>query len=109
MEEIKIAKIKTLKKQKKLEKPLFIKHNPSSNNELSNKSLVKKILIEALTANDMETFQDVLVAYLRTTSKLALSEKTQIGRTTLYDLIDPKKPFNPTLNTLGKIFEELAA
>jgi DNA-binding phage protein len=86
-----------------------VKHEPSSNKDLANKKLVKEILIEALTHNDMETFQDVLVGYIRTSSKLALSKKTKLGRTTLYDLINPEKPFNPTLDTIGKIFEELAA
>jgi len=59
--------------------------------------------------NDLEAFQDVLIAYLRISAKAQLSRKTKIGRTTLYDLMDPDKPFNPTLETLGKIFEELAA
>jgi DNA-binding phage protein len=70
---------------------------------------VREILLESLAANDLETFQDVLVGYLRATSKLSLSRKTRLGRTTLYDLIDPEKPFNPTLETLGKIFESLQA
>ncbi|MCM0604703.1 MAG: hypothetical protein KA715_01285 [Xanthomonadaceae bacterium] len=85
------------------------KHEPSSNKNLANKAVVREILIEALTTNDMDTFQDVLVGYLRTSSKLAMSKKTKIGRTTLYDLMDTEKPFNPTLETIGKIFEDLAA
>ena len=70
---------------------------------------MKRILLESLSNNDMETFHDVLIGYIRTSSKAALSKKTKIGRTTLYDLINPDKPFNPTLDTIGKIFEELAA
>ena len=104
-----MVKTKTSKKQKESEKFSFVRHEPSSSKELSNKKLVREILISALASNDMDTFQDVLVGYIRTTSKLALSKKTKLGRTTLYDLIDPHKPFNPTLDTLGKIFEELAA
>ena len=104
-----MAKKKTSGKQKKSEKISFVEHETSSNRDLSNKKLVKDILVEALTCNDMETFQDVLVAYIRTSSKVALSKKTKLGRTTLYDLIDPSKPFNPTLDTIGKIFEDLAA
>ena len=104
-----MCKTKTSEKQKKSAKTSFVEHKASSNNDLANKRLVKEILIEALTHNDMETFQDVLVGYIRTSSKVALSRKTKLGRTTLYDLIDPDKPFNPTLDTIGKIFEELAA
>jgi hypothetical protein len=71
--------------------------------------VVREILLDALVHNDMGTFQDVLVGYLRTSSKLSLSKKSKIGRTTLYDLMNPEKQFNPTLETIGKIFEDLAA
>ncbi len=102
-------KIKTLKKRKKSEKISYTIHKSSHSKELLDKHLVKQILIEALCENDLETFQDVLVGYIRTSSKTALSQKTNIGRTTLYDLIDSSKSFNPTLETMGKIFKELAA
>ena len=84
-------------------------HVPNSNKTLSNKRMIRELLIEAITKNDLATYQDVLVAYLRTSSKLAISKKTKLGRTTLYDLMDTKKPFNPTLETIGKIFEDLAS
>ena len=60
-------------------------------------------------SNDLETFQDVLIAHLRTVSKSKLAAKTKIGRQTLYDLIDEKKEFNPTLSTLGSILKAIAA
>ncbi len=104
-----MAKTKTLKKHKESKKTTFAKHEVSSSKELADKKLVREILIDALTHNDMETFQDVLIGYIRTSSKVELSKKTKLGRTTLYDLIDPDKAFNPTLDTIGKIFEELAA
>ena len=104
-----MAKTKTSKKLKESGKASFVKHEPSTSKGLLDKKLVREVLIEALTNNDMETFQDVLVGYIRTSSKSALSKKTNLGRTTLYDLIDPDKPFNPTIDTIGKIFEELAA
>ena len=104
-----MAKTKTLKKQKGLEKNSFVKHESSSSSRLADKKLVRKILLESLGNNDMETFHDVLIGYIRTSSKVALSKNAKIGRTTLYDLINPEKPFNPTLDTIGKIFEELAA
>jgi DNA-binding phage protein len=89
--------------------PGFTEYKPLSNPRLSNKKFVRELLIDCLTQNDLETFQDVLISYIRSSAKVEFSKKTKIGRTTLYDLIDPKKPFNPTLDTLGKIFEELAA
>lgn len=97
---------KMLKKSKELGLTEYFANNSS---HLRNKELVRQVLVEALMINDLETFQDVLIGYLRTTAKAELSRKTKIGRTTLYDLMDPNKPFNPTLETLGKIFEELAA
>jgi len=70
---------------------------------------IKEVLIEALMENDLETFQDVLIAYVRTASKSRLAAKTKLGRQTLYDLIDEDKEFNPTLSTLGSILKALAA
>ncbi len=75
---------------------------------LKDPKLVKEILVEALMTNDLDVFQDVLVAYLRTTSKSKLAAKTKLGRQTLYDLIDEKKEFNPTLSTLASILESIA-
>ncbi len=104
-----MAKIKTSKKRNASVTNSFVKHPFPSNLDLADKKIVREILTEALLANDLEVFQDVLVGYLRTSSKLTLSRNTRIGRTTLYDLMNPEKPFNPTLDTLGKIFAELAA
>ncbi len=104
-----MVKTKTSKKLKESKMTFFVKHEPSTNKDMLDKKIVKEILIEALVNNDMETFQDVLVSYLRTRSKSDLSKKTLLGRTTLYDLTNPEKTFNPSLETLGKIFEELAA
>ena len=59
--------------------------------------------------NDLETFQDVLIAHLRTVSKSKLAIKTKLGRQTLYDLINEDKEFNPTLSTLGSLLKAIAA
>lgn len=89
--------------------PGLTSDEPNSSPYLKDKKKVREVLIEALTMGDMDTFQDVLIGYIRTSSKSALSKDTKLGRRTLYDLIDPDKPFNPTFETLGKIFQELAA
>lgn len=65
--------------------------------------------LHCLLENDLESFQDVLVAHLRTVSKSKLAVETQLGRRTLYDLLDESEPFNPTLSTLGPILKSLAA
>ena len=79
------------------------------NKEFNDPKIVKAILVDALMNDDLETFQDVLVAHLRATSKSKLSRKTKLGRQTLYDLIDETKEFNPTLTTLSSILKAIAA
>ena len=87
---------------------VLTKHNTNSPG-FKNPKLIKEILVEALMTNDLETFQDVLLAHLRAVSKTKLAADTKLGRQTLYDLIDEKKEFNPTLSTLGAILEAIAA
>ncbi|MBS1960171.1 MAG: hypothetical protein JST80_11910 [Bdellovibrionales bacterium] len=99
----------TSKTLKKLKTAGFEPFYPSESRNLKSKKIVREALLYALSVNDLEAFQDVLVAYLRVSMKSRLSRKAKIGRTTLYDLMDEDKPFNPTLETLGKIFEDLAA
>ncbi len=81
-----MGKIKTLEKRKESKRLSFVKHEASLNKNLADRKLVREILIEALTNNDMDTFQDVLVGYIRTSSKLALSKKTKIAL--LHSMID---------------------
>ena len=103
-----MAKTRTSVKQKKYSLKSLKKHDLFATH-LKDAELIKEILVDALMTNDLETFQDVLVAHLRTTSKSKLSAKTKLGRQTLYDLIDEKKDFNPTLSTLGSILKAIAA
>src|SRR5579862_781712 len=103
-----MAKTATSGKRKRSSPGLLKKHDPFGG-KLKDASIVKEVLIEALMENDLETFQDVLIAHLRSVSKSKLSAKTKLGRQTLYDLIDEKKDFNPTLSTLGSILKAIAA
>lgn len=86
----------------------FTKHDPYPK-QLTDVKVIKKVLFEALMQDDIETFTDVLVAHLRTCSKLGLAKKTGLGRQTLYDLINGKREFNPSLKTLGAILKSIAA
>jgi DNA-binding phage protein len=49
------------------------------------------------------------MAHLMTVNKVKLAQKAGIGRRTLYDLIDPKKEFNPELSTISALMQALAA
>ncbi len=105
-------KVKTSQKRKKLlvksKTPLLVVHNPYSK-ELANPKLIKKAVLEALIDGDLEAVRDLLVAHLRTVNKSKLAANTKLGRQTIYDLMDTKKEFNPSLKTLSIILEELAA
>ena len=103
-----MGKVVTSGKQKQYSHVSLKRHNVFTK-ELKNEKLVREALIEALTQNDLETFQDVLIAYLRTVSRSKLAARTGVGRQTLYDLTNKQRRFNPTLSTLGAILSKLAA
>ena len=105
-----MGKIKTFKKPKKSLKGNF-GHLPEfkPSEGLENPKEILEALIECLKQNDLESFEDILVAHLRTVSKSKLGRKAGLGRQTLYDLIQGKREFNPTLRTIGGLFKALAA
>lgn len=76
---------------------------------LMDTKLIKSAICKALIENDLQTVRDILIAHLQTVNKLKLSKETQIGRQTLYDLMNPDKEFNPTIKTLSAILDQLAA
>ena len=109
MEEIKMAKVMTLKKRKKLGKKSLTEHVPFSSPELKNPKLVSETLLECIKTGDLDSFRDVLTAHLVTANKARLAKKAGLGRRTLYDIMDPKKKFNPELSTVSAVIRALAA
>ncbi|NDC22910.1 MAG: hypothetical protein EB078_05840, partial [Proteobacteria bacterium] len=109
MEVIKMRKIGTLKKQKKSAMKSLKEHVPFTSKELKDPELVANTLLECVKSGDLDSFRDVLVAHLATVNKLAIAKKAGIGRRTLYDLLDPKKKFNPELSTVSAVIRALAA
>jgi DNA-binding phage protein len=71
--------------------------------------LVIETLLDCIKTGDIETLREVLMAHLMTVNKVKLAQKAGIGRRTLYDLIDPKKEFNPELSTISALIQALAA
>jgi DNA-binding phage protein len=112
VEEIKMGKAKTSKKQKKFlaksASPILEVHNPYAK-ELADVKLIKKAIFQALVDSDLEAVRDLLIAHLRTVNKTKLASKSKIGRQTIYDLIDETKEFNPSIKTLTSILDCLAA
>lgn len=104
-----MAKIATLKKQKK-SKALSLKvHVPFKSKILKDSEVVADTLLECIKTGDLESFREVLFAHLMTVNKVALAKKAGIGRRTLYDLIDPKKEFNPEISTVSALIQALVA
>lgn len=107
-----MAKAKALKTPKKLKpksRNLILTEYKGATPEFKDAKLIKRILIEALMEDDLETFKDVLIAHLRAQPKSKLAAKAKIGRQTLYDLINEDLEFNPTLSTLTSILRSIAA
>ncbi len=84
-------------------------HVPFKSRELKNVDLVIETLLDCIKTGDIETFREVLMAHLMTVNKVKLAQRAGIGRRTLYDLIDPKKEFNPELSTISALMQALAA
>jgi DNA-binding phage protein len=84
-------------------------HIPFKSKELKNAQKVIEALLECIRVGDADSFRDVLTAHLMTINKMAIARKAGIGRRTLYDLMDPKKDFNPELSTISSIMKALAA
>jgi len=95
-----MRKAGTSKKQRKSGMKFLKEHEPFASKELKNPHLVAETLLECIKTGDVESFREVLMAHLMTVNKVAIAKKAGIGRRTLYDLIDPKKEFNPSFQPL---------
>ena len=84
-------------------------HEAFASKELKDPALVVETLLECIRTGDLESFREVLMAHLMTVNKVKIAKVAGIGRRTLYDLIDPKKEFNPELSTVSAVIKALAA
>jgi DNA-binding phage protein len=109
MEAVKMAKTVTLRKRKRSATKSLRAYEPFANKELKDPKLVIEALLDCIRSGDIESFREVLVSHLMTANKMAIAKKAGIGRRTLYDLIDPKKEFNPELSTISAVIRALAA
>lgn len=104
-----MRKTKTSKKRKKSATKYLRVHEPFASQELKDSALVTDTLLDCLREGDVETFRDVFVAHLMTVNKSKIAKKAGIGRRTLYDLLDPKREFNPGFTTLAAVIRAIAA
>lgn len=84
-------------------------HVPFTSPELKNAKLVTETLLDCIRTGDLDAFREVLAAHLMTVNKIRLAKKAGVGRRTLYDILDPKKKFNPELSTVSAVIRALAA
>jgi DNA-binding phage protein len=65
--------------------------------------------LDCIRTGDLDAFREVLASHLMTVNKIRLAKKAGVGRRTLYDILDPKKKFNPELSTISAVIRALAA
>ena len=103
-----MAKITTSAKQKGSRKKPTSAQASSAGPELNNSKLVSETLLECVQSGDLDSFRDVLATHIMSSNKVHLAKKSGLGRQTLYDLVDPKRNFDPALSTLSAIIRGLA-
>ena len=102
-----MPKKKTSSRRKKSGTKFLKEHEPFKDDLLKDPKIVMEALIDCICFGDTEGFREVLTAHLATVNKTNLAKKSGLGRRTLYDLIDPKKDFNPELSTVSAIIQAL--
>lgn len=107
MEEVKMAKKKTLKRPKKSGTKFLKEHVPFQSKLLKDSEAVTEALLDCIRTGDIDSFRELLAAHLVTANKTELAKKAQIGRRTIYDIIDPNKEFNPELTTISSLIRAL--
>ena len=106
-----MAKAKTSVKQKnssKKSRAVTLHPHKVLDSDLLDRETLKSILVEALIDGDIELLKDVLVTQIRLRNKAEVVRKSKLGRQTLYDLIDGKREFNPTVRTLSQLLKAIA-
>jgi DNA-binding phage protein len=104
-----MGKVATSRKPRRSAAKSLRVYEPFANKELKDARLVSEALLDCIKSGDTESFREVLVSFLMTANKAKIAKKAGIGRRTLYDLIDPKKAFNPELSTVAAVIRALAA
>lgn len=104
-----MAKTKTFKKPRGSKRSQLKDYDPYNQPELQDVQLTIEVLHDCIEEGDVDLFRETLYAHLRSVNKLQFAERAKIGRRTLYDLLDPKKEFNPGFHTLSALFQALKA
>ncbi len=106
-----MARTNTLKKRRRSPKKsmaVILHPHKVLDESVLDREVLKSILMEALIDGDIETLKDVLVNQIRLANKADLLRESKLGRQTLYDLIEGKREFNPTVKTLSLLLKAFA-
>ncbi len=103
MDKVKISK-KRKSSSKNSKDLILVEHRPDNFNK---PKLVREILADCILSGDMDTFQDVFLAFIRSQSKTKLAVKSKLGRQTLYDLLNQGEDFNPEWETLRSLLKAI--
>lgn len=76
--------------------------------DILDRETLKSILVGALIDGDIDSLKDVIVTQIRMRNKAEVVRKSKLGRQTLYDLVDGKREFNPTIKTLSQLLKAIA-
>lgn len=105
-----MGKAKISKKPKsssKKSKALILREHRPEDFDFNDPKLVRELLADCILNGDMDTFQDVFLAFIRSQSKTKLAAKTKLGRQTLYDLLNEDRHFNPEWETLRSLLKAI--
>ena len=105
-----MGKAKTLKKPKKSSKksePVVLHKYVA--NKPQDPGILREFLIEAIFEDDVEQLADAIIAMLRQANKAEVIRKSGLGRRTIYDIIEGKREFNPSIRTLSSLLKAFAA
>jgi len=105
MDKTKISK-KRKNSSKNSKNLILVEHRPDDFN-FNKPKLVREILADCILRGDMDTFQDVFIAFIRSQSKTKLAVKSKLGRQTLYDLLNQGENFNPEWETLRSLLKAI--
>jgi probable addiction module antidote protein len=110
LEEIKMAKAKTLKRRKEFSLDILpVKrlkpgmkvqsHDPSRN--LRDSRFIGEALMECLIDGDMDAFKEILKSHYEAVNTTAALKRAGLSKRTFYDALAPEG--NPSLSTVMKI------
>ncbi|MEI8347982.1 MAG: hypothetical protein WCG27_10985 [Pseudomonadota bacterium] len=93
---------KNLKMRSKIN---LTKHDPAKTFASVSKRQLALTLAECLLDGDIDSFKEVLGAYISTHNKVAMAKKLKMSRATLYNMLSPEG--NPTIDNIAKLLSAI--